>query len=406
MPWCRCGRASRDFVLVDGCVPALQLHDFKRAVEALGGRPFRRMASPWSVPLIGAVGAPVDKLSETTRLADEAGDDAGPPPGRVRRRAAAPARRLSTRLRLVLGSGPLHLGRIPFAGAARALGSSGRARSRRLRGVRTKTGAEVPLPLLRDRSRAHAGGQSDVPLRRGATRPARPRRISAGPDLAMASVRELGQRGALAVRRLRIHRPAGARDDDRDATAGSDRRRRDAPRFLGRSSRPPGAAASPNDWYSRTGASFREGLRSIRPSGVSDERQQHLRGRPVHPHARLVGLHDGPRAVGRRSDPRSFEHVSQRVSARRRDRAARRARDPEAGGLGAREAGSGRAAAAPALGVAVREAITSVRRPQRPVRPESARRLLVETGLQDGFVGEKIFRDRPRRHDRGHDGPF
>jgi hypothetical protein len=55
---------TQDFVLVDGCVPALLLDDFKRAVEAVGGRPFRRMKSPWSVPLLGAVGAPVDKLSE------------------------------------------------------------------------------------------------------------------------------------------------------------------------------------------------------------------------------------------------------------------------------------------------------------------------------------------------------
>ena len=55
---------ARDFVLIDGCVPALQLRDFKRAVEALGGRPFRRTTSPWSVPLVGAEGAPVGKLSE------------------------------------------------------------------------------------------------------------------------------------------------------------------------------------------------------------------------------------------------------------------------------------------------------------------------------------------------------
>jgi len=56
---------TRDFLLIDGCVPALQLRDFKCAVEALGGRPFRRTMSPWSVPLVGAEGAPVDKLSET-----------------------------------------------------------------------------------------------------------------------------------------------------------------------------------------------------------------------------------------------------------------------------------------------------------------------------------------------------
>ena len=56
---------ARDFVLIDGCVPALLLRDFKRAVEALGGRPFRKVASAWSVPLIGAEGAPIEKLIET-----------------------------------------------------------------------------------------------------------------------------------------------------------------------------------------------------------------------------------------------------------------------------------------------------------------------------------------------------
>jgi hypothetical protein len=56
---------TQDFILVDGCIPVLQLRDFRRAVEGLGGRPFRRMTSPWSVPLIGAVGGSVEKLSET-----------------------------------------------------------------------------------------------------------------------------------------------------------------------------------------------------------------------------------------------------------------------------------------------------------------------------------------------------
>jgi hypothetical protein len=55
---------DEDFVLVDGCLPALLLRDFKQAVKALGGRPFRRMTSPWSVPLVGAVGVPVDNLKE------------------------------------------------------------------------------------------------------------------------------------------------------------------------------------------------------------------------------------------------------------------------------------------------------------------------------------------------------
>jgi hypothetical protein len=52
-----------DFVLVDGCVPALQVRDFRRAVQALGGRSFRRAKTPWSVPLIGAEGVSADKLS-------------------------------------------------------------------------------------------------------------------------------------------------------------------------------------------------------------------------------------------------------------------------------------------------------------------------------------------------------
>jgi hypothetical protein len=55
---------SQDFVLIDGCVPALLLRDFKQAVKALGGRSFSRMTSPWSVPLIGAVGTPIEKLKE------------------------------------------------------------------------------------------------------------------------------------------------------------------------------------------------------------------------------------------------------------------------------------------------------------------------------------------------------
>lgn len=54
----------QDMVLIDGCVPALQLDDFKRAVEAVGGRAFRRMASPWSIPIVGATGAPIGRLNE------------------------------------------------------------------------------------------------------------------------------------------------------------------------------------------------------------------------------------------------------------------------------------------------------------------------------------------------------
>ena len=38
--------------------------------------------------------------------------------------------------------------------------------------------------------------------------------------------------------------------------------------------------------------------------------------------------------------------------------------------------------------------------------PEAARRLLVETGLQDGYVGEKIFRIGAETDDHGHDGPI
>jgi hypothetical protein len=52
----------RDLVLVDGCVPAHQRRDFEQAVKALGGRAFRRQASPWSVPLIGATGAAAEDL--------------------------------------------------------------------------------------------------------------------------------------------------------------------------------------------------------------------------------------------------------------------------------------------------------------------------------------------------------
>ncbi len=55
---------SQDFVLMDGCVPALQRRDFKQAVTALGGSAFRRTASPWTVPLMGAAGVTVEKLRE------------------------------------------------------------------------------------------------------------------------------------------------------------------------------------------------------------------------------------------------------------------------------------------------------------------------------------------------------
>lgn len=70
---------TQDLVLVDGCVPALQLDDFKRAVEAIGGRAFRRMTSPWSIPMVGAIGAPIGRLIE--RL------------GWATKQAAAPGRR-------------------------------------------------------------------------------------------------------------------------------------------------------------------------------------------------------------------------------------------------------------------------------------------------------------------------
>lgn len=55
---------SQDFVLLDGCLPAMLRRDFEQTVKSLGGRPFRRTTSPWSVPLIGAVGAPIEKLKE------------------------------------------------------------------------------------------------------------------------------------------------------------------------------------------------------------------------------------------------------------------------------------------------------------------------------------------------------
>jgi len=70
---------TQDLVLVDGCVPALQFDDFKRAVEAIGGRAFRRMTSPWSIPMVGAVGAPIERLIERLRWATK--------------QAAAPGRR-------------------------------------------------------------------------------------------------------------------------------------------------------------------------------------------------------------------------------------------------------------------------------------------------------------------------
>ncbi|MGY3511272.1 hypothetical protein ACVIQY_004247 [Bradyrhizobium sp. USDA 3051] len=53
-----------DFVLVDGCVPAMQRRDFKQAVTALGGNVFRRMATPWAVPLMGAIGVTAENLRE------------------------------------------------------------------------------------------------------------------------------------------------------------------------------------------------------------------------------------------------------------------------------------------------------------------------------------------------------
>lgn len=53
---------TQDFVLVDGCAPAMLRREFEQVVKALGGCAFRRQSSPWSVPLMGAVGAPLDKL--------------------------------------------------------------------------------------------------------------------------------------------------------------------------------------------------------------------------------------------------------------------------------------------------------------------------------------------------------
>ncbi len=53
---------SEDVVLLDGSLATLQRRDFERAVKSLGGKPFRRMTSPWSVPLVGAVGAPIEDL--------------------------------------------------------------------------------------------------------------------------------------------------------------------------------------------------------------------------------------------------------------------------------------------------------------------------------------------------------
>lgn len=53
---------SQNFVVVDGCIPALQRRDFEQAVKTLGGRAFRRSTSPWSAPLLGAAGVAVDEL--------------------------------------------------------------------------------------------------------------------------------------------------------------------------------------------------------------------------------------------------------------------------------------------------------------------------------------------------------
>lgn len=56
--------ASEDIVLIDGCLGALQRRDFRHTVKSLGGQAFRRVASPWSVPLVGAVGAPIEELAD------------------------------------------------------------------------------------------------------------------------------------------------------------------------------------------------------------------------------------------------------------------------------------------------------------------------------------------------------
>lgn len=55
---------TQDFVLTDGCVPALQRRDFEQAVKALDGRVFRRMSSLWSVPLMGATGVRIERLRQ------------------------------------------------------------------------------------------------------------------------------------------------------------------------------------------------------------------------------------------------------------------------------------------------------------------------------------------------------
>ncbi|MFK4581187.1 hypothetical protein [Bradyrhizobium ottawaense] len=53
---------TRSFVVVDGCLPALQRRDFEQTVKALGGRAFRRLTSPWSAPLLGATGVAANEL--------------------------------------------------------------------------------------------------------------------------------------------------------------------------------------------------------------------------------------------------------------------------------------------------------------------------------------------------------
>lgn len=56
--------ASDDVVVVDGCLGALLADDFRSAVLSLGGAAFRVAGSEWTVPLLGAVGVEVNRLSD------------------------------------------------------------------------------------------------------------------------------------------------------------------------------------------------------------------------------------------------------------------------------------------------------------------------------------------------------
>jgi hypothetical protein len=59
--------ATKDAVIVDGCVGALLMEDFRSSVLSMGGIPFRLVGSEWSVPLLGATGVDVGALAARLR---------------------------------------------------------------------------------------------------------------------------------------------------------------------------------------------------------------------------------------------------------------------------------------------------------------------------------------------------